>query len=72
MAAMKITAAMAQMKRARIVLLLPPMSPLEMIVFLSDTLIACLIGSHAQGFIYIYLVDRSNASQTSPLIGPNQ
>jgi len=39
MAAMKITAAMAQMKRARIVLLLPPMS---LMVFLSDTLIACL------------------------------
>jgi len=39
MAAMKITAAMAQMKRARIVLLLQPMS---LMVFLSDTLIACL------------------------------
>jgi len=54
MAAMKITAAMAQMKRARIVLLLPPMSPLGIMIFLSDTLIACLLaGSHCTR-VYIY------------------
>ena len=54
MAAMKITAAMAQMKSARIVLLLPPMSPLGIMIFLSDTLIACLLaGSHCKR-VYIY------------------
>jgi hypothetical protein len=38
MAAMKITAAMAQMKSASIVLLLPPISPLGIMVFLSRIL----------------------------------